>query len=109
MAAVVVLMYGTLLLLRKAIPDKDRMRRLSAAYGLFCFVAMVPLLMIVPRLQDSLHPGNGGNPALGTEDLDGHMRMVFYPAVIGWALLGMWLSNMWYRVSALRNKLDYFQ
>ncbi len=27
-------------------------------------------------------------------DLDNRMRMVFYPAVIGWILLGIWIATL---------------
>ncbi len=101
MSAVVVMMYGTFLILRRVIPDKDRMRRISSAYNIFCFVSMIPLLFVVPRIQDSLHPGNGGNPGFGGEDLDGTMRLVFYPAVIAWTLMFLWVSNLWYRTAKI--------
>jgi heme exporter protein C len=52
-------------------------------------------------MTDSLHPGNGGNPALGGEDLDHKMRLVFYPAVIGFTLLGAWIAQLVYRVGRL--------
>jgi heme exporter protein C len=45
-------------------------------------------------LKDSLHPGNGGNPAFSNTDLDNRMRMLFYPAVIGWTILGFWLVSL---------------
>ncbi len=97
MSALVVLMYAAYALMRRSISDPDSMKRNVAAYNIFCFVAMIPLLFIVPRLQDSLHPGNGGNPGFGGEDLDGTMRLVFYPAVIGWTLLALWMTNLMYR------------
>ena len=53
----------------------------------------------------SLHPGAGGNPAFGTQDLDNTMRMVFYPAVIGWTLLGFWMGNLSHRMGRIRLKL----
>jgi heme exporter protein C len=56
-------------------------------------------------MTDSLHPGNGGNPALGGEDLDNTMRMVFYPAVIGFILLGLWISQLVYRTDKLKGNL----
>jgi heme exporter protein C len=46
------------------------------------------LIMVLPRLTDSLHPGNGGNPAFGKLDMDNRMRVVLYPAFIAWALIG---------------------
>jgi len=48
-----------------------------------------------------MHPGNGGNPALGGEDLDSTLRLVFYPTIIGYTLMGVWLSSLIYRVKRL--------
>ncbi|RMD70788.1 MAG: cytochrome c assembly protein, partial [Bacteroidetes bacterium] len=64
-----------------------------------------PLIFVIPRLTDSLHPGNGGNPAIGSEDLDNTMRLVFYPAVIGWTLIGYWISQLLWRINRLRERL----
>jgi heme exporter protein C len=62
--------------------------------------------MILPRLTDSLHPGNGGNPAFSKYDMDSNMRLVFYPAVIGWVLFSYWLFEIKNRISFIKNKLD---
>jgi heme exporter protein C len=32
------------------------------------------------------------------------MRMVFWPAVIGWTLLGTWLSSLFIRISIQKDK-----
>ncbi|CAA9235376.1 MAG: Cytochrome c-type biogenesis protein CcmC, putative heme lyase for CcmE [uncultured Adhaeribacter sp.] len=63
------------------------------------------MLFILPRLTDSLHPGNGGNPGFSSYDLDNNMRMVFYPAVIAWTLLGIWLVNVKARLEILQYKM----
>jgi heme exporter protein C len=52
-------------------------------------------------MTDSLHPGNGGNPAFGNYDLDSNMRLVFYPAVLGWIILGIWISQLRFRIKSL--------
>ena len=59
--------------------------------------------MILPRLTDSLHPGNGGNPGFSTYDLDSSMRKIFYPAVIGWTLLAVWFTEIKVRIERLSN------
>lgn len=107
MTAVCLLMYFAYFLLRNSIEDPDRRARVSAAYNIFSFIAMIPLLFIIPRLTDSLHPGNGGNPALGGEDLDHRMRMIFYPAILGWTLLGLWIADLEYRILRLKHKMAY--
>jgi heme exporter protein C len=65
----------------------------------------VPLLYIVPRMFASLHPGATGNPAFGSQDLDNTMRAVFYPAIIGWTLLGFWVANLRIRYQRLHDKV----
>jgi heme exporter protein C len=65
---------------------------------------MIVLLFILPRLTDSLHPGNGGNPGFGGYDLDSRMRTVFYPACMGWILIGVWISTLRYRIRLIENQ-----
>jgi heme exporter protein C len=110
MAAIAILIYLAYFVLRSSVDDLDKRARLGAAYNIFAFSMLIPLLYIIPRLTDSLHPGSGGNPALGGEDLDNTMRAIFYPAILGWTLFGSWLAQIRYRSLALfesyRNKVD---
>ena len=108
MTAISLLIYLAYFVLRSSLEDQNKKYSLSAVYNIFAFVAMIPLIFVIPRLTDSLHPGNGGNPAMGGEDLDNSMRMVFYPACIGWIFFTLWLTNLLRRINKLeRNKLDY--
>jgi heme exporter protein C len=100
-AAVGLLLYAAYFSLRGAFEDPLRRRRLSAIYNLLAYPVLLALLFVLPRMQDSLHPGNGGNPAFGQYDLDNNLRLVFYPAVIGWCLLGYWLSELSVRTTRL--------
>ncbi len=100
--AIALLIYAAYFLLRNSIKDPYRKARLSAVFNIFAFIALIPLLYIIPRMSESLHPGSGGNPALGGEDLDSTMRMIFYPAVIGWALVGLWMSELVSRIQQIR-------
>jgi len=100
--AIALLIYAAYFLLRNTIADPHRKAQLSAVFNIFAFIVLIPLLYIIPRMSDSLHPGSGGNPAMGGEDLDSTMRMVFYPAVIGWALAGIWISQILSRMKNIR-------
>lgn len=95
-AAVGVLVYLAYLVLRGSVPEPAKRARLAAIYSIFAFVFMVLFFFILPRLNavDSLHPGNGGNPAFNTYDLDNRLRLVFYPACIGWILMGLWMYQL---------------
>jgi heme exporter protein C len=57
-------------------------------------------------MTDSLHPGNGGNPGFSTYDLDANMRKVFYPAVIGWTLLGIWIMQLKIKIKTIERVKD---
>lgn len=103
-AAIGMLMYFAYLVLRSSIEDEEKRARVSAVYNIFSFPVFAVLIFILPRLTASLHPGNGGNPGFNSYDLDNKLRLVFYPAVIGWALLGYWIADLGIRKSLLEQK-----
>lgn len=102
--ALSMLSYFAYLVLRGGIKDEDKRAKISAVYNIFIFALMIPLIFILPRMVDSLHPGNGGNPAFSKYDLDSQMRLVFYPAVIGWILLGFWIASLFVRIRLIAQK-----
>ena len=106
-AAITLLIYLAYLVLRGSIDDEQKRARISAVYNIFAYVMLIVFLMILPRTTDSLHPGNGGNPGFGGYDLDNKMRIVFYPAVIGWTLLGVWIMTLNIRLEKLKRKIVY--
>jgi len=105
-SAATMLVYFAYIILRGSLDDEHRRARIAAVYSIFAFTMMIVFIMILPRLTDSLHPGNGGNPGFGTYDLDNRMRTVFYPAVIGWSLLMAWITEMRIRVKRLERVQD---
>lgn len=105
-AAVTVLIYAAYLILRGSVPDPHKRARLAAIYNIFAYVLMMVFIMVLPRLTDSLHPGSGGNPAFNQYDLDSTLRAVFYPAVMGWILLGIWAYTLHQRTARLRSIYD---
>ena len=100
-SAVGMMIYLAYFVLRGSFQNEDQRNRISAVYNIFAFMALIPLLFILPRLTDSLHPGNGGNPGFNAYDLDNRLRMVFYPAVIGWTLLGVWIATIRMRIKRI--------
>ena len=100
-AAVTFLIYMAYFVLRGSVEDAQKRGRLAAVYNIFAFVMMIVFIGILPRMADSLHPGNGGNPAFSQYDLDDKMKMVFRPAVIGWTLIGVWITTLRIRYQKL--------
>ncbi len=105
-AAITMLTYCAYLVLRNAIPDEQKRGKVAAVYNIFAYVMMLVFILIYPRMSDSLHPGNGGNPAFSKYDLDNTMRLVFYPAVIGWTLLGVWIMTIRVRIQKIKSQND---
>lgn len=106
-AAVTTLIYLAYMVLRQSIRDPEQRGRIAAVYNIFSFVLLIVFLLILPRMaQESLHPGSGGNPAFSRYDLDNSMRMVFYPAVIGWFMLGLWIARIRIRFKRVAQKID---
>ncbi len=104
-AAIALLVYLAYFVLRGSLENEEQRGRLSAVYNIFAFAAMIPLIFIIPRMTDSMHPGNGGNPGFNAYDLDSRMRMVFYPAVIGWFLIGLWIVSLRVRWKKIQERL----
>lgn len=103
-SAVALLIYLAYFVLRSSFDDADKKARISAVYNIFAFAALIPLLYIIPRMVNSLHPGAEGNPAFSSYDLDSNMRLIFYPAVIGWILMGVWIATIWIRIEKIWQK-----
>ncbi len=101
--AIAILLYFAYIILRNSLTEEQQKAKISAVYNIFSFPMMFVVIMILPRLTDSLHPGNGGNPGFNTYDLDSHLRIALYPAFLGWILIGFWLMEMKVRI----RKIEY--
>jgi heme exporter protein C len=104
-AAIGMLVYLAYFVLRGSLDEAQKRAKIAAVYSVFAFPVMIVLLFILPRLTDSLHPGNGGNPGFNKYDMDNQMRMVFYPAVIGWILIGVWVMQIRVRLLEITNQI----
>jgi heme exporter protein C len=103
-AAIAFLLYCAYLVLRNSIDEEQKRAKISAIYNIFAFPIMIVLIFVLPRMTDSLHPGSGGNPAFGKYDLDNGMKLAFYPAMLGWSLLAVWIATIRYRIRLIEYK-----
>ena len=99
--------YLAYLVLRQSFTDLDKRARVSAIYNVFAFALLIPLTYIIPRMVDSLHPGSATSPGFSSKDTNHVMMRVFYPAIIGWVLLSIWIFTLRvrYKKLALKNLL----
>jgi heme exporter protein C len=105
--AIALLIYLAYFVLRNSMPDLDKRARVSAVYNIFAFFIYIPMILILPRLVESLHPGGKGvegNPGFNGNDLNSGMKWVIRPAYIGWALLGIWITTLRLRLQLLLEK-----
>lgn len=108
-AAIALLIYFAYFVLRGSLNDDEKKARIGAVYNIFAFFMLFPSIWILPRLTESLHPGgmgSDGNPGLNPKDSSFAMRMVMYPAFIGWTLLGVWIATLRVRYQLLKQKKE---
>ena len=103
-SALGLLIYFSYFVLRGSVKDELNKAKISSVYNIFAFAMLIPLIFILPRMTDSLHPGNGGNPGFNVYDMNSQLRIVFYPAVIGFILLGIWITNIRVKIKILNKQ-----
>jgi heme exporter protein C len=109
-AAVGLVIYLAYIILRSSVEDHHKRAKVSAVYNIFAFVLWMIFVLILPRLAgDSLHPATGNNstPVMPMH-LDPSMRTVFYPAMIGWVLLGTWILQIRIRISKIKRIIEEY-
>lgn len=102
--AIALLIYLAYMVLRDSINDMDKKARISAVYNIFAYALLFPAIYIIPNMLPSLHPGQGDSPVFKFKDISSQMRMVEYPAFIGWALLGVWIATLKIRLNILKER-----
>jgi len=103
--AIGMLIYLAYYVLRGNIEDEQKRGKFSAVYNLFAFPIFMVLIIVLPKMaENSLHPASGDTVGFNNFDLDNNLRMVFYPAVLGWILIGVWISGLRKRIEILKIK-----
>ena len=97
--AVTLLIYLAYFILRNSIENEDSKARISAIYNIIAFVMMIVFIGVLPRMTDSLHPGNGGNPAFGNYDLDKYAHGILSRSY--WMDTNLWIAQLRFRIKLL--------
>lgn len=107
-ALVSMLIYFAYMILRSAIEDEDKRARTAAVYNIFAFVMLVVFIGVLPKISDTgIHPGKqDSNIAFGGGGMSNQMRMIFWPALIGWMMLGVWITNLKNRIRTLEEAVN---
>lgn len=104
LAALAMLIFVAYFILRSAFNDPEKKAKISAVYNIFGVTTIPFLLYIIPRQLPSLHPGAEGNPAF-SEITAPELRLIFYPAVIGFIGISIWIMDVVNRYKVLRERL----
>jgi len=102
----ILLLYGAYLALRGSIEEGEKRARLSAVYSIVAFVAVPPLIFIVPRIYATLHPDPIIN-STGKVDMDPRIRTGFLFMLVGFTFLYAWLQVLRVRVSRLERRFAH--
>ena len=107
-AAVGLLIYLAYAILRGSIDDTQKRAKVGAIYNIFAFFFWIVLVIILPRLAgESIHPAGGGNAnTILPMHLAPSMRLIFYPAMVGWILLGLWIYQIRLRLRKIKLIID---
>jgi heme exporter protein C len=105
LAALAMLIFVAYFILRSAFNDSEKRAKISAVYNIFGITTIPFLLYVIPRQLPSLHPGAEGNPAF-SEMTAPELRIIFYPAVIGFIGLAIWIMDIVNRYKAVQLQMD---
>jgi heme exporter protein C len=105
LSALAMMIYVAYFVLRTAFDNPEKRAKLSAVYNVFAATTIPFLLYIVPRQLPSLHPGAEGNPAF-SEITAPELRYIFYPAIIGFIGLSIWLIEILNRYKKVKFQLE---
>ncbi|HHX41218.1 MAG TPA: cytochrome c biogenesis protein CcsA [Armatimonadetes bacterium] len=84
------LVYAAYFTLRSAIADPERRAALSSVYAILAALPMLFLVFILPRVVDSLHPGD----TMRSGGMSPDYRIVFFAALCGFTLLYFWIYRL---------------
>lgn len=93
LSALAMLIFVAYFILRSAFNNEIKRAKISAVYNIFGVTTVPFLLYIIPRQLPSLHPGAEGNPAF-SDITAPELRLIFYPAVIGFIGLSIWMMDI---------------
>jgi len=103
-ALIAVLLYLAYFVLRGSVEVPRQRARLAAVYNVFAAAGLIPLSLIIPRMLGGLHPGADGQTELfDKESLSNAYRLIFYPAIVAFMLLGLWVMELRVRLGRLED------
>lgn len=104
MALIAVLIYAAYFILRNSFEDPRQKGRVSAVYNIFGAASIIPLFYIIPKILGGLHPGSNEENST-VIDVTVEFSRVFWPAVLGFIFLGLWIFMQRWKMAQIEDKL----
>lgn len=104
---ILIIIYFAYFLFRMSVEGDEKKARLSAVYSIFSFLTVVPLVFIIPRQFESLHPGAKGDgtagPVLDMKSgmLDSELALSFYFSFCSFLIIFFWIYSLYIRFKKL--------
>lgn len=110
-ALVSLLIYLAYFLLRSSFNEPEQRAKISAVYNIFAFTTLIPLYFIIPKLLPGAHPTSktsdaGGGSFVMQGKLGGDFSIIFWPSIIGFILLAIWVYELALRAKVLEEKME---
>lgn len=106
-ALIALLIYLAYFLLRNSFTEPENRGKVAAVYNIFAFVTLIPLFFIIPRIFEGLHPTAGkGSFIFDKSQISNEFRMILYPGMLGFILLGVWVYEIRSRLEIVRIRLE---
>lgn len=104
-ALICVLIYLGFFLVRSSFTDPVQRAKVSSVFNIFAAASIYPLLYVIPKVLPGLHPNTGGDEsAIGT--MSPGYYYIFWPAVIGFVLVAVWLLDVRGRIAVVNYELN---
>lgn len=107
-----IIIYFAYFSLRSSTEEESKRARLSAVYSIFAFSSVPFLMIIIPRLFASLHPGAKDDGTTGpvvdpqSGMLDSALALSFYFAISAFIIIFFWLLSLNVRYRILKRKVE---
>ncbi|MDX2250353.1 MAG: cytochrome c biogenesis protein CcsA [Bacteroidia bacterium] len=106
-ALVTLLIYLAYFLLRNSLAEPENRAKVSAVYNIFAFATLIPLFFIIPRMFEGLHPTAGkGSFIFDKSQISTEFRVILYPGMLGFILLGVWIYELRSRLETVRLRFE---
>lgn len=107
-ALIAFLIYLAYFLLRASYSNNEMKGRMAAVYNIFAFATLIPLFFIIPKMLPGLHPTaeGEGNVIFDKSNISNEYRMILYPTMLGFILIGVWAFELRYRAAQVSLRLQ---